>query len=148
MPIILTKGDIFKSGAQALVNPVNTVGVMGAGLALQFKVHFPEMFAIYRNACRLGQVRIGEVSPIIVAGSKYVLNFPTKKSFLDPSKLEYIITGLKDLVVIVEDLKIKSIAIPALGSGLGQLQWKDVKPLIVQAAEKMEGVEVFIYEPR
>lgn len=149
--IYYVRGDLFRSGAEALVNPVNTVGVMGKGLALQFKERYPENYLVYRLACQRGEVRIGKVLAYDLGPSsspRYILNFPTKAHWKDPSRLEYIRAGLVDLVRVIRELGIQSVAVPALGAGLGGLSWRDVKPLIEEALGGLEGVEVLVYEPR
>lgn len=131
-------GNLLADDAQALVNPVNCVGVMGAGLALQFKEAFPGMFHIYRAACWQGQVRPGRVFPV-ATGDRWVLNFPTKRHWRGPSRLEDIETGLYHLVGVMDYLGIKSVALPALGCGLGGLDWDEVRPLI---HERLGGLPV------
>lgn len=148
--IIYKKGDLLTDEAEALVNAVNTVGVMGAGIARQFKKQFPAMFANYEKACRAGEVTLGKmhVVPVDVAGEeKYIVNFPTLVHWSDQSKLADIAAGLEDLVRVVEEREIQSIAIPPLGCGVGGLAWEDVRTLIEEAFEKVEGVRVHLYEP-
>jgi O-acetyl-ADP-ribose deacetylase (regulator of RNase III) len=144
------RGDLFRSNAEALVNPVNTVGVMGKGLALQFRERFPGLYPAYQKACQRGEVRIGRVFVFDRGPSsspRFILNFPTKAHWKDPSRLEYIRAGLVDLVRVVRELGIRSLAVPALGAGLGGLDWREVKPLIEEALGDLEGVEVWVYEP-
>jgi O-acetyl-ADP-ribose deacetylase (regulator of RNase III) len=130
------------------VNTVNTDGVMGKGLALQIKQSFPEVFADYARACKQGSVTIGVMHIVHRANSpRFVINFPTKRQWRHPSKLEYIESGLADLVTRVRELGIRSIAIPPLGCGLGGLAWTDVKPLIVNAFEALSDVRVVLFEP-
>lgn len=138
IPILLVRGNMLDSGAQALVNPVNCVGVMGAGLALQFKRKFPANFIAYRHACKDGLVRPGKVF-IFQDKEKYIINFPTKRHWRDKSKLEDIDAGLVDMVAQVKRLGIKSVAIPKLGCGLGGLEWVDVLPLILQHVTNISG---------
>jgi O-acetyl-ADP-ribose deacetylase (regulator of RNase III) len=128
-----TTGDILKANVEALVNPVNTYGVMGAGLALQFKQSYPVMADAYSKLCHQRQVRLGEVSVWgtgTVAYPHYIINFPTKNHWTQPSRLEYIERGLCDLKQKVMQLAILSIAIPQLGCGLGGLNWDNMRPLI------------------
>lgn len=132
------KGDILQSEAQAIVNPVNCVGVMGAGLAKQFKEKHPGNYHAYSVACRRGDVEIGSMfctTHFIGYGDnrveRTVINFPTKLHWRDPSKLEYIEKGLEDLVDLVYTLQIESIAIPPLGCGLGGLNKDDVLRLML-----------------
>lgn len=142
------KGDLLAADVEALVNPVNTKGVMGKGLALQFKKAFPDNFAAYQEACRKGEVVIGRMH-IVQRPSppRFIINFPTKDHWRNPSKIEYVQEGLIDLVAQVRKLEIQSIAIPALGCGNGGLEWADVKPLIVQAFHGLPGVRVILFEP-
>ncbi len=145
-----TDGSIFDEKADALVNPVNCVGAMGAGLALQFKKRFAENFDAYAAACEQGRVKTGEMF-VFETGSlfpKFIINFPTENHYRDKSRIEYIESGLSALTREIETRAIKSIAIPALGCGLGGLDWKEVKPLIINAFENINGVEVVVFEPR
>lgn len=147
--ITTTSGNLLADDADALVNTVNTVGVMGKGIALQFKQAYPQMFAEYARAARAGQVRRGQVhvwATGALSGPRYVINFPTKGHWRSPSHLEDIAEGLVDLVRVVRDLGIRSIAIPPLGAGNGGLDWRDVEPLI-RGAFVDEPVEVHLYEP-
>ncbi len=142
------RGDLLKADVDALVNPVNTKGVMGKGLALQFKRAFPDAFAAYRAACEAGEVAVGRVHVVERAHKPlFIVNFPTKDHWQRPSRLEYVEAGLDDLVERVLELGIESIALPALGCGLGGLEWAAVRPLIVSAAERMPGVRVVVFEP-
>ncbi|MDX2065646.1 MAG: macro domain-containing protein [Fimbriimonadaceae bacterium] len=142
-------GNLLRAEVEALVNTVNTVGVMGKGVALQFKQAFPENFRTYAKACKSGEVRIGRMF-VTRTGSfmpRLIINFPTKTHWQGNSKLEHIETGLADLVRVVRDERIRSIAIPALGCGLGGLRWEDVFPLIQTAFATMPDVEVHVYPP-
>ena len=128
--ITYVKGDLLKASTEALVNAVNTVGVMGKGIALQFKHKFPHNYKVYRAACKDDTFQIGEVLIVKdrdLSGEKWIINFPTKKYWRSPSKYEYITSGLQDLRKVIEQNKIKSIAIPPLGCGNGGLEWKKVK---------------------
>jgi O-acetyl-ADP-ribose deacetylase (regulator of RNase III) len=143
-------GDLLASGAEALVNPVNTVGVMGAGLALQFRRAFPGNYAQYRQACLGRQMSTGRVHLTFMAdvpGPRYIANFPTKRHYRDESRLADIEAGLADLRRLVLRHRIASIAVPALGCGLGGLDWADVKPLITAALGSLPGVHVMLYAP-
>ena len=149
--ITLTTGDIFQSPAQAIVNPVNCIGIMGAGLALQFKKKFPDNFQAYAHACRQGQVRTGKMHLFDRGAGKqprYIINFPTKRHWRHPSRLEYLQKGLEDLVRTIRAHGIVSVTIPPLGAGLGGLPWTQVKPRIIQAMEPLEDVQVTILQPR
>lgn len=148
MAITRADGDILVASADALVNPVNTEGVMGKGLALQFERTFPECFAAYRRACQSGDLVTGRVHVVHrTAPPRIIINFPTKRRWRDPSKLEYVRDGLLDLVTRVRELRIRSIAIPMLGCGHGGLDWMDVRPLIVAAFAETPEVEVLLFEP-
>lgn len=143
------KGNLLEDSAEAYVNTVNTVGVMGKGIALQFKQAFPEVFKQYEKACKKGLIQVGNMHVTEVVGfasPRYVINFPTKEHWRNPSKLEYIEEGLKDLVRVVKDLKIQSIALPPLGCGNGGLDWRQVRPMIVEAFQTLD-VTVHLYEP-
>jgi len=146
--LICKKLNIFDSGAEALVNPVNCMGIMGAGLALQFKNKFRRNFDEYRNACLRGEVQIGRmfVTETGLDKPKYIINFPTKRVWWDKSRLEWIEAGLPDLAHIIRFLKIKSIAVPMLGCGLGGLNKNAVKASIERALSDLENTEVFLIE--
>jgi O-acetyl-ADP-ribose deacetylase (regulator of RNase III) len=143
-------GNILEANVQAVVNTVNTVGIMGKGIALQFKKAYPEMFAEYEEACKRGEVETGKMH-IYDRGNlfnpRFLINFPTKRHWKGKSKLVDIKTGLKDLVTKVRNLGITSIAIPPLGCGHGGLNWKDVKPLITEAFAALPEVRTLVYEP-
>ena len=131
-----TQGDILKADAEALVNTVNCVGVMGRGIALQFKKAFPENFKAYATACKSGDVQLGRVNVFdrgILARPRYLVNFPTKGHWRENSRLVDIERGLADLVEQVRYRKIQSIAIPPLGCGLGGLDWAPVQDRIESA---------------
>lgn len=143
-------GNLLDCEADALVNTVNCVGVMGRGIALQFKKAFPENFKAYRRACEREEVRIGEMF-VFETGRlvqpRYIVNFPTKRHWRGKSRIEDIEAGLEALVAVVRERKIRSIAIPPLGSGLGGLPWPEVRRRIVAAMGPLEGVRVIVYEP-
>lgn len=135
-----TGGNLLRDDAQALVNTVNTVGVMGKGIALQFKRAFPEVFTEYAAACAEGRVRPGRVLPVrLEDGDRWVLNFPTKRHWRENSRLEDIRSGLDDLVRLLLEHDIRSVALPPLGCGNGGLDWSQVRPLIV---ERLGGLDV------
>ncbi|MEM9619173.1 MAG: macro domain-containing protein [Pseudomonadota bacterium] len=146
-----TKGNLLEAEADALVNTVNTVGVMGKGIALMFKEAFPENYEQYKAACKAKQVRTGEMFVTerlnLMASPRWIINFPTKQHWRSPSKMEWIVDGLQDLKRVITDNQIKSIALPPLGSGNGGLNWSDVRQEIVDALEELDGVDVIIYEP-
>lgn len=137
-------GDIFSSTAEVIVNPVNCVGVSGAGLAAQFKDKYPDNYAVYRNACQSGILKIGSIL-YYQYGSRKIINFPTKLHWKNPSQLEYIDAGLQDLCRIVKEYHITSLAIPPLGCGLGGLQWRDVESRIDHALSPL--TELHLYRP-
>lgn len=139
-------GDIFKSEAECIVNPVNCIGVMGKGLALKFKRKYNKMFIDYVMRCREGQVKTGQPY-LYKAEGRLILNFPTKLHWRDPSKLEYIEAGLKYFARNYRTWEITSIAFPKLGCGCGGLDWeKDVKPLMYKYLGDFEDITVYLYE--
>jgi O-acetyl-ADP-ribose deacetylase (regulator of RNase III) len=155
--IHLSKGSIFDTEAEALVNPVNCVGVMGAGLALEFRRRFPRNYLRYRNACANGILDPGGLLWSSIAleedlrnvQADWVLNFATKLHWRDSSKLEYIENGLKELAFVLKGLEIGSVAVPALGCGLGGLNWADVKALTYEHLDKVpETVYLFEHGPK
>jgi O-acetyl-ADP-ribose deacetylase (regulator of RNase III)/uncharacterized protein YwgA len=143
-------GDLLESEAEALVNTVNTVGVMGKGIALQFKKQFPHNTKVYQKACKDKTFDIGDILVVddktLLNGKKIIINFPTKKHWRNPSEYTYIEQGLEQLVKIITTHNIKSIAIPALGAGNGGLDWNRVKVLLVKFLEEID-CKIFIYEP-
>jgi len=148
--IKIVSGNLLDAKVDALVNTVNTVGVMGKGLALQFKKAFPANCKAYEAAAKLGTVEIGTMFVFETGGivlPRYIVNFPTKRHWRSPSQLEYIDLGLRDLVKVIRERKIRSIAIPPLGAGLGGLGWGDVRPLIEHALADVAEVEIFVFEP-
>ena len=143
-------GNLLTAEVDALVNTVNTVGVMGKGIALQFKRAFPANFRAYRTACARGEVRLGRVWVFdtgMIGPRRYVLNFPTKEHWRSDSRLEDIAAGLDSLVDTVQELGIQSVAIPALGCGNGGLAWSDVRPLIEQACARIGDVQAVVFPP-
>jgi O-acetyl-ADP-ribose deacetylase (regulator of RNase III) len=148
--IKIFEGDMMQSGAQALVNTVNSVGVMGKGIALQFKEAFPNNNKAYVDACRNKSLEIGKLLAVwdenLQLGRKLIINFPTKAHWRYPSKYEYIEKGLIALRQLIIKEKINSIAIPPLGSGNGGLDWSKVKPMIEEALNGLD-TEIMIYEP-
>lgn len=142
--VTFIKGNLFDSPAQVLTNAVNTVGVMGKGIALEFKQRFPKMFEDYASRCKNGKVSLGQ--PYLWEDdSSQVLNFPTKGDWRSQSQLEDIEAGLKYLSENYQELGIASIALPALGCGQGGLSWNDVKPLIERYLGAIPDLEVFVY---
>jgi O-acetyl-ADP-ribose deacetylase (regulator of RNase III) len=149
--IKLTQGDLLaKDDVDAVVNAVNCVGVMGKGIALQFKHRWPANFGAYATACQAGQVRPGRMFIYDLGGlvqPHHIINFPTKDHWREESRIQFINAGLVDLVAQVRRLGIRSIAIPPLGCGNGGLRWADVRPLIQAAFEPLPEVEVRLFEP-
>jgi O-acetyl-ADP-ribose deacetylase (regulator of RNase III)/uncharacterized protein YwgA len=143
-------GNILDSRAKALVNTVNTVGVMGKGIALQFKNQFPNNYKIYKAACKYKELRIGDLlvteEESLLTGKKIIINFPTKTHWRLPSEYEYIEKGLDALINVIQKNNIDSIAIPPLGAGNGGLDWTKVKAIIVNKLQEID-CEVFLYEP-
>lgn len=144
-----THGNLLDAEVDALVNTVNVVGVMGKGIALMFKEAFPENFAAYEKACKAGRVKVGRMfvtrNPELV-GPTWIINFPTKKHWRHPSKLEWVRDGLKDLLRVIKEKEIKSIAIPPLGAGSGGLSWNDVRKEVEAALGGLD-IDVVVYEP-
>jgi O-acetyl-ADP-ribose deacetylase (regulator of RNase III) len=148
--IELTRGDILSANAEALVNTVNCVGVMGRGIALQFRKAFPENFKAYESACRHDEVRLGKMfvyETRLLSGPKFIVNFPTKRHWKGKSRLQDIEAGLRDLVSAIRNRRIQSIAVPPLGCGLGGLKWSAVHPKIVDAFRAIPDVRVLLFEP-
>lgn len=143
-------GDIFESTAEALVNTVNTVGVMGKGIALQFKKLYPGNYNEYRRACKNGELTVGNLlittDSNIESGDRIIINFPTKTDWRKSSEYSYIETGLDALVREITDRNIKSVAIPPLGAGNGGLEWTRVKSLIEDRLKDIDA-RIFVYEP-
>ncbi len=143
-------GDLLQSDADALVNAVNTVGVMGKGIALQFKQAFSHNFKVYSAACKNKELQPGKMLAVKdhnpVYGEKLIINFPTKMHWRNPSKPEYIRDGLAALRELIIAENIRSIAIPALGAGNGGLNWAEVKPLIADALQDLDA-DVQVFEP-
>lgn len=145
-----TKGNLLEAPVHALVNTVNTVGVMGKGIALQFKEAFPSNLKKYLNACKEGWLQPGKLLVVreeTLEGEKVIINFPTKIQWFKKSRYEYIEEGLKELAKIIENEEIESIAIPPLGCGNGGLKWDKVQALMERYLSHLEGVEIIIYEP-
>ena len=165
--IIPGRGGLLDAEADALVNTVNTVGIMGKGIALVFKKRFPANFDAYKRACDRHEVQIGrmfvtenkdpsrepateqtELWPRVTeVRPKWIINFPTKRHWRTNTQLAWVEDGLNDLVRVIEEKNIKSIAIPALGCGNGGLDWQDVRPLIVTTIARIEELTAMIYEP-
>jgi len=148
--IEIAEGNILQADAEALVNTVNCVGVMGKGLALQFKQAFPANFKSYESACHAGDVAPGSMF-IFDNGRlikpRYIINFPTKRHWRDQSRIEDIQSGLRALIDDVRRLGIRSIAVPPLGCGLGGLNWRDVRPMIEKSFSELLDVRVLLFPP-
>jgi O-acetyl-ADP-ribose deacetylase (regulator of RNase III) len=148
--IELRRGNLLAANADALVNTVNCVGVMGKGIALQFKQAFPQNFSEYERACRNEEVQPGRMlvhHTNDLLSPKYIINFPTKRHWKGKSKLADVKVGLDALVKEVAHLNIRSIAVPPLGCGNGGLDWSAVKPLIFEAFSSLPEIQVLLYEP-
>jgi O-acetyl-ADP-ribose deacetylase (regulator of RNase III) len=146
----LIQGNLLLARTEAVVNTVNTVGVMGKGIALAVKETYPLAFSEYEAACRAGHVQIGRMfvsENKTLDGPRWIIHFPTKKHWRNPSKLEWIEAGLADLRNLILERGIHSIAVPPLGCGQGGLAWSDVRPLIESALGNLPDVEVQLFEP-
>lgn len=148
--IISKEGNIFDSNAEALVNTVNTVGVMGKGIALQFRKNFLANYKAYSDACKKGEVIVGKMfvqkDSNLSMGDRLIINFPTKKDWRKPSEYIYIEEGLRDLVKVIDQYGIKSMALPPLGAGNGGLKWEKVRDLIDRYLGNLP-IDIFVYEP-
>jgi O-acetyl-ADP-ribose deacetylase (regulator of RNase III) len=149
--IEIAKGNLLEAPVEALVNTVNTEGIMGKGIALQFKQAFPAVFRDYEKACKAGEVRLGKVHVYdlggLTGGPRWIINFPTKGHWRERSRLADIEAGLRGLVATVRRLRIRSIAVPPLGCGNGGLDWADVRPRIEAAFAELPDVHVHLYSP-
>lgn len=152
MAIQFRGGNIFDADVEAIVNPVNCVGVMGRGLALEFKKRYRENYQEYVAACLAKKVMIGSVFVTEAirptpGNPLYIINFPTKPHWRDDSHIDYIYAGLTALVEAIKTLKIDSIAIPALGCGLGKLDWAAVRAAIISELSDLHHVDIWVYPP-
>jgi O-acetyl-ADP-ribose deacetylase (regulator of RNase III) len=138
------------SDAQALVNTVNTVGIMGKGIALQFKNAFPNNFKAYQEACKRKEIEIGKLfitkDKNLHSGEKIIINFPTKKDWRKPSEYSYIEDGLNNFLKVIKIYQIKSVALPPLGAGNGGLEWTEVKKILEKKLSALD-IDIFVYEP-
>lgn len=150
MTIRYAKGSIFGAKSQTIVNTVNCVGVMGKGLALEFRKRYPRMFEEYRKEYEEGRLAIGKLHLFTRYPDHWILNFPTKKHWRQKSRIEYIEAGLKTFAENYRAWGIKSIAFPQLGCQLGGLNWKDVKPLMESYLKDLPdlSVTIYSYKPR
>ncbi|MDO5617041.1 MAG: macro domain-containing protein [Cruoricaptor ignavus] len=148
--IVFKVGNLLESNAEALVNTVNTQGIMGKGIALQFKNQFPENYKAYVKACENNEIGIGKLfvfeEETLLSGKKMIINFPTKTTWRKPSEYSYIEKGLEDLVKIIKTKNIKTIAIPPLGAGNGGLDWNTVKTLLKKYLANLD-CEIEVFEP-
>lgn len=145
-----TQGNLLEASAEALVNTVNTVGVMGKGIALMFKEAFPSNYRAYEDACKRKEVTIGKMfvtENLAFSGPRWIINFPTKKHWRQPSKLEWIKEGLTDLHQVIQQYQIRSIALPPLGSGNGGLDWAEVRPEVERLLGDLDDVDILVFEP-
>ncbi len=148
--IRFTQGNLLDAQVQAVVNTVNTVGVMGKGIALMFKECFPDNFNAYEKACKRKELVLGRMfvtESLELSGPRWIINFPTKAHWRFPSKLEWIESGLADLRRVIVENGIRSIAVPPLGSGNGGLKWSDVRRRIETGLGDLPNVEIIVYEP-
>jgi O-acetyl-ADP-ribose deacetylase (regulator of RNase III) len=148
--ITFVKGNLLEAPVEALVNTVNTVGVMGKGIALMFKEAFPPNFRAYEEACEHHEVTIGRMFVTATGalnGPRWIINFPTKKHWRQPSQLEWITEGLGDLKRVIQQNHIRSVALPPLGSGNGGLDWHVVRKGVEQILSDLHDVDVLVYEP-
>ena len=144
------KGDLFAEDAEALVNPVNCSGVMGGGIALAFRTLFPESYEAYVLACQIGSMRPGQMHVFETGRAtnpRYIINFPTMRDVRDASRMEDIESGLAALALEIRKHEIRSIAIPALGCGIGGLSWSQVRPAVGTALGEIENLHVVLFEP-
>ncbi|MCI6744776.1 macro domain-containing protein [Stecheria intestinalis] len=137
------EGDMFKSPAQVLVNTVNTVGVMGKGVALEFKKRYPDMFQAYREVCDKRKLKIGTLM-LFYEPDHWVLLFPTKENWRNPSRIEYIEAGLAKFRRTYAEKGITSVAFPRLGCGNGELNWSDVQPVMEKFLQDLP-IDVYVY---
>ena len=148
--ITYTQGNLLEADVEALVNTVNTVGVMGKGIALMFKERFAKNMDQYAKACKAKQVQTGKMfvtETDELMGPKWIVNFPTKQHWRSPSKLEWVVDGLQDLKTFIVEHNVKSIAVPPLGAGNGGLDWPVVREQIERVLADLQGVEILVYEP-
>jgi O-acetyl-ADP-ribose deacetylase (regulator of RNase III) len=148
--IRFTDGNLLEAKAEAVVNTVNEVGVMGKGIALMIREAFPASAKAYREASQRGEVRVGRmfVTPVgDLLGPRWIVHFPTKKHWRHPSRMEWVRSGLQDLARVIREKQIRSIALPPLGCGSGGLEWTQVRREIVVALGGLKDVEVIVYEP-
>ena len=147
--IRFTQGNLLEARAEALVNTVNTVGVMGKGIALMFKERFAENFRCYAAACKAGEIRVGKMFVTETGeldGPRWIVNFPTKQHWRAPSRLQWVEEGLRDLRRFLVEHRVRSVAILPLGAGNGGLDWLDVRRKIEEQLADLEDTEILVYE--
>jgi O-acetyl-ADP-ribose deacetylase (regulator of RNase III) len=144
--VVEQDGDLLAADAEALVNAVNCVGVMGKGIALEFKRRFPANFAAYAAACRTGEVRLGSML-VVEEDGRVIVNFPTKKHWRSRSRLADVEAGLDDLARVIGERGLRSVAVPALGAGNGGLAWPDVAAAIHDKLGSLPEITVTLYRP-
>lgn len=142
--ITYVRASLFSSPAQTLVNTVNTVGVMGKGIAKEFKARYPKMFSAYKAACSTGELNVGRLQ-LWRDENHWVLNFPTKTTWRLPSELSYIEQGLETFVSSYKEMGISSISFPPLGCGNGSLQWSEVRPVMENYLRNLE-IPIYIHD--
>ena len=148
--ISYVQGNLLEARTDALVNTVNTVGVMGKGIALMFKERFDLNYKLYVAACKAKQVEVGRMFVTETGeleGPRWIINFPTKEHWRQPSRMEWVESGLRDLKCFLREHQVRSVAVPPLGSGNGGLKWSAVRELIQEALGDLEGVDVIVFEP-
>jgi O-acetyl-ADP-ribose deacetylase (regulator of RNase III) len=146
----LATGNLLEADAEALVNTVNTEGVMGKGIALQFKKKFPEMYEAYRRACEAGEVEPGRMHVFErkdMLNPRFIINFPTKRHWRSPARMEDLESGLRALVSEIKKRNIRSVAVPPLGCGNGGLDWSIVRPTIERALSELKDVRILLFPP-
>lgn len=140
--------DLFTSGCEALVDPVNCLGAHGGGLALAFARRWPDACAAFTRSCKRGDVRPGAIFVEPCPGpAKWIVFFPTKDDWRNDSELAFVRDGLQSLTRVIDTHDIRSIAVPALGCGIGGLRWLDVRPLIEAWATTVPATQVHVFEP-
>jgi O-acetyl-ADP-ribose deacetylase (regulator of RNase III)/uncharacterized protein YwgA len=152
MSLTFKTGDMFQERAEAIVNTVNCVGVMGKGVALEFKRRWPDNFKVYKRLCDKKQLRPGKVyvhqdGDMLTGGRRFLINFPTKDHWRAKSKMEFIDAGLDDFIDQVLKLQIKSVAMPPLGCGNGGLDWREVKALMTEKLTPVQDVDFIVFAP-
>ncbi len=148
--IRFTQGNLLEADVEAVINTVNTVGVMGKGIALMFKERYPDNFRSYASACKRKEVQVGRMfvtASSELQGPRWIINFPTKKHWRYPRQLSWVKDGLQSLREVIREKEIRSVAVPPLGCGNGGLDWNTVRPLIEKALGDLDDVEILIYEP-